>query len=322
MPEQRFCDASTQTEITVFDITQKNVELQKEVSALKEEIQQSKINAENMDDDSMNSLTGYSHEQFKTIVEFLNFSKKSMEHKFFIFLVRLRTGITEDVLAIFFHVSQSYISKLVTTMTTSIYEKIKPVSIWPTKNQIQAFMPSAFKENFPECRVIVDTTEFFIQQPSDPEEQQTTFSYYKNSNTIKCMIGITPSGAISFISNTWTGSVSDKKCFLKSGIVELLENGDLVIADRGFLVSKELDQIGCKIIMPNFLKGKIQFTFDERRENKKISTHRIHVERAINRIKVFRLFQGKIPYTVLPQINELVYIVAFFINFGNPLINF
>lgn len=101
-----------------------------------------------------------------------------------------------------------------------------------------------------------------------------------------------------------------------------MENGDLVIADRGFLVSKELDQIGCKIITPNFLKGKIQFTFDERRENKKISTHRIHVERAINIIKVFRLFQGKIPYTVLPQINELVYIVAFFINFGNPLINF
>lgn len=163
MPEQRFCDASTQTDITVFDITQKNVELQKEVSALKEEMQQSKINAENMDDDSMNSLTGYCHEQFRTIVEFLNFSKKSMEHKFFIFLVRLRTGITEDVLAIFFHVSQSYISKLVTTMTTSIYEKIKPVSIWPTKNQIQPFMPSAFKENFPDCRVIVDTTEFFIQ---------------------------------------------------------------------------------------------------------------------------------------------------------------
>lgn len=47
------------------------------------------------------------------------------------------------------------------------------------------------------------------------------------------MIGITPSGAISFISDTWAGSVSDKKLFIKSGILEHIEKGDLVIADRG-----------------------------------------------------------------------------------------
>lgn len=97
------------------------------------------------------------------------------------------------------------------------------------------------------------------------------------------MIGIIPSCAISFISDTWAGSVSDKKLFnkqkIKSGILEQLEKGDLVIAERGFLVSKELDQIGCKIITPTFLKGKIQFNFEERK-NKKISKHRIHIERA------------------------------------------
>lgn len=64
-------------------------------------------------------------------------------------------------------------------------------------------MPSLFKKYFPTCRVMIDSTKFKIEKPSDPDEQQITFSYYKNCNTLKCMIGISPSGAISIMSKVF-----------------------------------------------------------------------------------------------------------------------
>lgn len=95
-------------------------------------------------------------------------------------------------------------------------------------------MPSLFKKYFPSCRVIIDSTEFKIQKPLDPEEQQVTFSYYKNSNTLKCMIGIFNSGAVTFMSPMYGDAISDKVLFLRRNLLQLLEPGDSVLADRGY----------------------------------------------------------------------------------------
>jgi hypothetical protein len=55
--------------------------------------------------------------------------------------------------------------------------------------------------------VIIDATEVFIQQPSLPELQQRTFSSYKNHNTFKALIGISPSGAVTFVSKLYPGNI-------------------------------------------------------------------------------------------------------------------
>ena len=36
-----------------------------------------------------------------------------------------------------------------------------------------------------------------------------TFSNYKNTNTFKGLIGITPTGDVSFVSHLYSGSISD-----------------------------------------------------------------------------------------------------------------
>ncbi len=41
------------------------------------------------------------------------------------------------------------------------------------------------KKNYPNVRVIVDCTEFEIEQPNNPQAQQDTWSTYKNTNTAK-----------------------------------------------------------------------------------------------------------------------------------------
>ena len=81
--------------------------------------------------------------------------------------------------------------------------------------------------------MIVDATEVEVVKPSDPVEQQMTFSHYKNTNTFKGLIRITPSGAVSLVSPLYSGSISDKELTLESGLAGLLEKGDSVMVDRG-----------------------------------------------------------------------------------------
>ncbi len=117
-----------------------------------------------------------------------------------------------------------------------------------------------------------------------------TFSNYKNHNTFKVLVGISPSGEITFVSKLFPGSVSDKELIKRSGLFDLLERGDSVMADRGFDIEEKLIIRGVRLNIPPFLKGKNQFEEGELVHSRRIASLRIHVERAIERINFFSFF--------------------------------
>ena len=80
--------------------------------------------------------------------------------------------------------------------------------------------------------------------------QQLTFSSYKNHNTFKALIGITPSGAISFVSTLHGGNISDRELTIRSGLLDILDPGDSVMADKGFTIADLLAAKGVSLNIP------------------------------------------------------------------------
>ena len=92
-----------------------------------------------------------------------------------------------------------------------LYFKLKEIPLWPPRTLVQANMPQQFKEKYPTTRVVLDATEVYMQKPHLPELLRMSFSNYKNSNTYKGLVGISPEGVITFVSLLFPGSISDKE---------------------------------------------------------------------------------------------------------------
>ena len=59
------------------------------------------------------------------------------------------------------------------------------------------------------------------------------------------------------------------------------------MADRGFVLNDLLEPLGCTLNIRPFLNNQGQFSEDQVKETQEIANLRIHVERAISRIKTF-----------------------------------
>ena len=94
-------------------------------------------------------------------------------------------------------------------------------------------MPQDFKNKYPNTRAIIDCTEIKCQMPSSLLLNSELFSSFKNHTTLKGLIVISPAGHISFISQLYTGSISDRDITERSGFLDLpFDDNDSVMADK------------------------------------------------------------------------------------------
>lgn len=224
-------------------------------------------------------------------------TKKSIsyEEQFLLVLMRLRLNLGEQDLAYRFKISVGTVSNYFRKWIDVLYVRLaRNFMVWPTDAANELSMPSYFKRKFPKCKVIIDCFEVPIERYKNLLARSSTYSYYKGKNTVKFMIGISPSGAITYISQGYGGRSTDVHITLDKkhlavvndeSFCNLLKPGDEVLADRGFLIKKSIEERGATLTTPAFLGKRSRLTRRETSFSRKVSNIRIHVERVIGRLR-------------------------------------
>ena len=238
----------------------------------------------------------------------------SIEDQLLILLMRLKLDLPYFDLARRYTVSQTTIQNIVMTFLHALHEIFFEgmMDSLPSQQKNRCSLPESFGD-LANCRVILDCTELRIEAPrKDLQAATAAYSNYKHYLTAKYLIGVSPNGAITYISKGFPGSTSDKIVTQQSNILSHLNAGDLILADKGFLIHDLLPK-NIFLNLPAFLCGKTQFTKEEAVFSRKIAGCRIHVERAIQRPRSYKILDY-VNTPLRPFIDKITQVCAVLVN--------
>jgi len=195
----------------------------------------------------------------------------SCKDEFTLTLMKLRLGLTNGFLSHIFGLSSGCCSSIINTWIKFLAHELKCLVFWPSKEQIRTYRPPSLRRNYPNLRCTLDCSETFIERPRDLKLQAATWSDYKHHNTLKYLVGISPDGLISFISNSWGGRTTDRYIVQHCGILECIEPYDLVMADRGFTIREDLLFRQADLVIPPTFSRIAAYVQSQRSENQKKS---------------------------------------------------
>ncbi|XP_064468819.1 uncharacterized protein LOC135383151 isoform X1 [Ornithodoros turicata] len=234
-------------------------------------------------------------------------------------LMKLRLALPYQDLAYRFNVHRHTVSS-----TFKIW--IKPLAIlcshlvkFPSPSVAQSWLTKTERRKFPRLRCIIDCTEVKVSRPHNLDTQQVVWSNYKQTSTLKYLVCVNNAGSVAFISKAYGGRISDKSITRKSGFLDLLNEKDQVLADRGFLLHDEFALRNVELITPTFTKNKQQLSALETTKSRRISSTRIIVERAIGYLKKWRILTGTVPYQLCPMYDDILVVVSGLTNVALPI---
>ncbi|KAK6168738.1 hypothetical protein SNE40_019923 [Patella caerulea] len=252
----------------------------------------------------------------------------SEQNELFLTLIRIKRNLTVSDLGYRFGVSPSFVTRVFHKWLDLMYIHLGGLVMWPESDVME--LPDVFRnDRFKKTRCVIDCSEIFLESPTGLKPRAQTFSNYKRHNTVKFLVGISPTGAIIFLSKCYGGRASDKQITMESGFLDKLLPGDVVLADRGFTMVEEFAYRQAKLEFPHFTKGKTQLSAKEVEESRQLSRARIHVERVIGRMKDFEILQGTLPITMIkkptdegsvPSIDKIIHVIAAIINMNSPIL--
>ena len=146
------------------------------------------------------------------------------------------------------------------------------------------------------------------------------WSQYKHHYTLKFLVGITPNGAISFLSKCYGGRATDIFITEDCGIAKKLLPGDQVMADRGFKIRDLLAYHQCTLTIPPSTVSSSPMSESDVKKTSLIANLRIFVEKAIRRVKEYRILSQEMSMLLLPLADDIVTICSAFTNLKRPLL--
>ncbi|XP_058810345.1 uncharacterized protein LOC131675394 [Phymastichus coffea] len=221
-----------------------------------------------------------------TIVEVLEksypktFEKSNLKAKSNVIMtyMRIKQNMSYSALAILFQISPKHCQRIFVKTLGMLKITLKAMIDWQSRVTISRNLPNYFK-GYEDVRVVLDCTEIHIQHTKCLECQMSTFSQYKGGLTVKFMTGVSPSGSITYVSKLYGGKSSDTAIFNQSSLIQLLERGDAIMVDKGFLIEATCQKNGWKLYRPAYLRDK-QFSKLDADNCCDIAKARVHIERS------------------------------------------
>ena len=258
------------------------------------------------------SLRSYLDFQFiaQKLVEIMK--KKSCSNKLDmincvgVVLLRCRRGFTYQTISILFSISISTVKKIIDELLPQIVKILSGSLRFLSEEELnQVYFPELEKYSIPKNTIIIDCTYIYLEHSSNFLLQHSTFSLHKFRNLAKFMVMCYPNGRITQVFGPYAAEddnfiishVMNSKEFL-----EQMKGIDCVVVDRGFRHCEKLNEMGIKVLQPVYLGGRTQFTEEEIKYSRMVTSLRSVIENCNSRIKYQRILNQLFSLKELPKV--------------------
>lgn len=251
----------------------------------------------------------------------LKLPELSIQQQVTLCFIKLKSNLSFACISSLFKVSAGACSRAFTNVIPLIRVALQSVVYFPSVEEIHANLPSCLKNDISIVRGVLDCIEINIEIPKCTRCRKSTYSGSIQSDTTKFLYCITPGGLISYVSKGYSGNSSDKFMFNNENIINQFDSGDTIIVERGFLIEEETKAKGIKLIRPTpFQSNQLHFNDANVITNTKVAVLKLHVERAIEKMNMFKIMTTTVEYHLLPHIDDIVFIIASIVNLSCPLL--
>jgi len=248
----------------------------------------------------------------------------SMIDQFLFTMIQLRSIPNNDVVSALFHIDHGTGTRYFTTwvlLMRSLLEAVCPVND-AVVQRLQDNMPAVFRSTFKGRPVVLtlDCLHWELESPSDSQAAKVTFSQYWNSSCGKVLIPLANLGGPLPPSAVHGGSITDPEITDAWKHLKDLPAGVYILADKGWVdYTTATSKHGIGIITPDKKRqGSDQFTADDSMWNQDVAHLRIHVERAIRRIREFRILNVRCPILRADLMSDIMTVCTLLTNFKAP----
>ena len=177
-------------------------------------------------------------------------------------------------------------SRIFTAWAVFLSTLFDQLDLRPCPGEVLSLLPLEFyASGFQDTVLLGDCTENWIASPENFDISNATFSSYKNHDTGKTGIWITPYGSLVMCTDTYAGPISDNDLTADCGVIDMIQDeGATVLTDKGFGIEDLCHAKGLSHNLPP-MKFEAQYEETDIAKNFDVATLRIYNENYIGRMR-------------------------------------
>lgn len=252
--------------------------------------------------------------------------------EFILYQMFVHGGLTEKDLSARFMVPESTVSNLITSWTCALHTFLVSIPVWPTKEHLRKDMlPNAlWKAKYANTRVVLECARLKLDSLSSlifTCQLNTKSSSKSLFQAKKGLVGLAPNGVVIFVSSLMSDLLQNEDVIIESGILDLCDRGDAIVAESSFSLKEECFRRALKLLCLNFQNesednfqsfSDVEDSASTPPSNDEVLHLRWNVEQAMERIASNALFVKTPTAFVMRLISKMWVVACLLSNFQGP----